>query len=73
MIGDGRFGHLAHGSGSEQHPSVLGRRRDPVPELPIERDEVLDIIGALADIYADTRAILAILKEEDDEEKTDES
>jgi hypothetical protein len=53
--------------------SVLGHRRDPVPELPIERDEVLDIIGGLADIDADTRAILGILREEDDEEETDES
>ena len=52
---------------------MLGRRREPVPELPIERDEVLDIIGGLADIYADTRAILGILREEDDEEETDES
>lgn len=57
----------------EQHLSVLGCRREPVPELPIDRDEVLDVIGALADIHSDTRAILGILREEDDEEEPDES
>jgi hypothetical protein len=33
----------------------------------------MDIFGALADIYADTRTIVSILREEDDgqEEETD--
>ena len=33
----------------------------------IYRGEVLAIMGALADIYTDTQAILDLLEEEDDE------
>jgi len=42
-------------------------------EQGIYRGEVLVIMGALADIYADTSAILAILGdvEDDGEEETD--
>jgi hypothetical protein len=41
-------------------------------EQGIYRDEVMDILGGLADISSDTLQILAILRgddEEDDEEK----
>jgi hypothetical protein len=72
VIGDGRFGRLAHGSCSEQHPTVLGRRREPVSELPLDREDVVAIIGGLSDIYADTQAIRRILEEEDDDEEEDE-
>jgi hypothetical protein len=37
-------------------------------EQGIYRDEVVDIIGGLADISSDTLQILAILKGEDEEE-----
>ena len=38
-------------------------------EIGIYRDEVIDIIGALADISSDTLAILAILRGEDEDEE----
>lgn len=44
--------------------------------MGIYRDEVIDIIGGLADISSDTLQILAILRgegEEDDEEEEDDS
>lgn len=69
VIAGGRFGRLARGSSGEQHLTVLGRRREPVPELPLDRGDVLAIIGGLSDIYADTQAILRILEEEDDDEE----
>ncbi len=72
MIGDGRFGRLARGGSGEQHLSVLGRRREPGPELPLDRGDVLAIIGGLSDIYADMQAIRRILEEEDDDEEEDE-
>jgi hypothetical protein len=44
---------------------LLGMNED----LGIYRGEVLAIMGALADISVDTRAILALLEGEDDEEE----
>ncbi|MGH3077412.1 MAG: hypothetical protein ACRDPZ_04445 [Gaiellaceae bacterium] len=41
-------------------------------EQGIYRDEVVDIIGGLADISSDTLQILAILKGEDEEEHEEE-
>ena len=43
---------------------MLRLRRERVPEPPLDRDEVLDIFGALADIYSDTRRIVTMLEEE---------
>jgi len=51
---------------------MLGRRREPVPELPLDRGDVMAIIGGLADIRADTREIRRILEEEDDGEEEEE-
>ena len=52
---------------------MFRRRPDPIPEPSITRDEVLDIFGALADIYADTQAIRASLKgEANDDAEEDE-
>ena len=72
MIGDGRFGRLAREARWEHHVSMLGRRREPVPELPLDRGDVMAIIGGLADIRADTRAIRRILREEEDGEEEEE-
>jgi hypothetical protein len=41
-------------------------RHPPPPEPPLDRGDVLAIIGALADVYTDTQTILRILEEEDD-------
>ena len=41
-------------------------------ETGIYRGEVIAIMGALADVSADTAAILAILSEEDDEDEEEE-
>jgi len=41
-------------------------------EQGIYRDEVMDIIGGLADISSDTLPILAILRGEDEEEDDEE-
>jgi hypothetical protein len=46
-------------------------RRSQPPEPAISHDEVLDIIGALADIKAVTLQILELLKEEEDEGEDD--
>ena len=53
-------------------PTTMGRvwRRRIEKEPPISRDEVLVIMGALADISAWTRDIHAFLLEDDDEEET---
>jgi len=44
-------------------------RRTRPPEPAIARDEVMDIIGALADIKAWTYEILEIVSDEDEEEE----
>ncbi len=41
-------------------------------EQGIYRDEVLDIIGALADLRVDVRQILRYLTEDEDEEEEEE-
>lgn len=41
-------------------------------EVGIYRDEVLDIIGGLADISSDTIQILAILRGDDEEDHEEE-
>jgi hypothetical protein len=41
-------------------------------EAGIYREEVLLILGALADITADTREILAVLRGEDDDDEEEE-
>ena len=43
--------------------------RRTLPETALTRDEVLDILGGLADIHANTLEILRILPEEGDEEE----
>jgi hypothetical protein len=46
-------------------------RRQQPPEPAIYRDEVLDIIGALADIKAWTKEIRGYLLEDDGEEEVE--
>ena len=58
--------HLAHGAG-RWHPE---RVED---ETGIYRGEVIAIMGALADVSADTAAILAILAGEEDEEEEEDA
>jgi hypothetical protein len=48
---------------------VLWRRESPAPELPLDRDDVIAIFDALADIKAWTREILRILQAEDEEDE----
>jgi hypothetical protein len=48
------------------------RRRSPPPDPPLDRDDVLAILGALADIRSDTRVIREILEEDDETERWDE-
>ena len=50
-----------------QHVEVPWRRREPPLELPLSRDDVLAIFGALADLKARTIEILRILGGEEDE------
>jgi hypothetical protein len=47
---------------------VFWRKPQPLPELPIDHDEVIEIIDALTDIKAWTREILRILQAENDDE-----
>jgi hypothetical protein len=47
---------------------MFWRRPQPVPELPLSRDDVLAIFVALADIKAWTHDTLKILEGEDDGE-----
>lgn len=51
-------------------PMMLRRRLQR--ELPLDRDDVLAIMGALADIRADTSAIRELLEEDDGTEGRDE-
>jgi hypothetical protein len=48
---------------------VLWRRREPVYEPEITHDQVVDIFVALADIKRNTLDILAILRDEDDDDE----
>jgi hypothetical protein len=61
----GRIGHLVQFVLSE-HPD---RAIEDVPEAVIYRTEVLSIIGALADIVVDLRAIREELVEDGEEEE----
>lgn len=63
------FGHLAGGSGGRDDARVFWRRREPVPEPEISHDEVIEIFVALSNIKKNTLDILAILSEEDDDER----
>ena len=47
---------------------MLWRRGQPATELPLTRDDVIAIFGALADIKAWTHEILKILEGDDDDE-----
>jgi hypothetical protein len=47
---------------------VLRRRPQPAPELPLDREEVLELFVALSDIKAMAIDILAILRGEEDDE-----
>ncbi|MGH3005441.1 MAG: hypothetical protein ACRDOS_05970 [Gaiellaceae bacterium] len=49
---------------------MFWRRSQPLPELPIEHDEVIEIIEALSDIKAWTLDILAILTAEEDDDES---
>jgi hypothetical protein len=53
-------------------PDTRRHRGDVDEEEGIYRSEVMDILGALADISSDTLQILAILRGEDDEEDDDD-
>jgi hypothetical protein len=44
----------------------------PLEEAPLYREETLTIMGTLADLVVDVRAILAMLEEDDEEEEEDE-
>jgi hypothetical protein len=55
--------------GEAEHDLGFRRRSEPVPELPLDRDEVIEVFWALAKIHASTRKILSILGGEDDEEE----
>jgi hypothetical protein len=48
---------------------MLWRIREPAPELPISHEEVIENIDALSDIKAWVADILAILTEEDHDER----
>jgi hypothetical protein len=62
-------GHLAAGAPKTEHGLVLRRRSEHGPELPLDRDEVIEMFWALARIQANTLKILSILRGEDDEEE----
>jgi hypothetical protein len=44
----------------------------PLEEAPLYREETLTIMGTLADLVIDVRAILALLEEDDEEEDEEE-
>ena len=60
-----RNGHLADDRVSDDDGFVIWRRHQPAPALPLDRDDVLAIFDALADIRAWTHDILAILEGDD--------
>ena len=43
------------------------------PELPLDRDDVVSIMGALFDIRAGVQTLLFALTEEDDDEEDEEA
>ena len=61
--------------GSGRHLAPRPRRRHcggVDEERGIYRGEVMSIMGALADIYADTSEMLAILRDEEDGDEEEE-
>jgi hypothetical protein len=61
---------------SGQRPSgnmddVFWRRREPLVELPLDRDDVIAIFDALADIKSRTIDIWDVIAGEDDEEEAE--
>jgi hypothetical protein len=48
---------------------LIRRRPKPAPELPLDRQEVLEIMEAVSDLKAWTFEILSILSEEEDDER----
>ena len=53
--------------------SMIRRMASTSPELPLDRDDVVSIMGALFDIRADVETILSIVTEEDDGEEEEEA
>jgi hypothetical protein len=49
-------------------PATMPKVAD-LGELPIRRDQVLTIMGALADLLVEVRAVRALLEEDDEEEE----
>ena len=49
---------------------MFWRRREPPVELPLDRDDILAIFDALADIRSRTYDIWAVIVGEEDEEET---
>jgi hypothetical protein len=50
---------------------VFWRRREPLVELPLDRDDVIAIFDALADIKSRTIDIWDVIAGEDDEEEAE--
>ena len=55
------------------HEDVFWRRSEPPVEAPLDREDVLEIFWALANIRANTLTILSILRGEDEEEEETDS
>ena len=53
--------------------SMIRRVASKPPELPLDRDDVVSIMGALFDIRADVETILSVVTEEDDGEEDEEA
>jgi len=49
---------------------VFWRRSEPVPELPLDRNDVNAIFDALWDIKGISEKILAILSDEEDDDES---
>jgi hypothetical protein len=58
-------GPSCRGPGPAEHEAVFWRRREPVIELPLDRDDVLAIFDALVDIKSWTREIWLVVVGED--------
>jgi hypothetical protein len=53
--------------------SMIAHVASKSPELPLDRDDVVSIMGALFDIRAGVDTILFVLTEEDDGEEEEEA
>jgi hypothetical protein len=58
-------GRLVAPGPSTDHTAVFWRRREPPTELPLDRDDVIAIFDALADIKSWTRDIWFVVVEEE--------